>query len=240
MFKKVNIVYNSFNIKMMDKKEIRKLYNNQSHLFVKEQESYIENKHIISIINSFLEDIGGKKILFAGCGNGKECEYSINNNADVYGIDLSNELIEIAKKKFPNNKEKFLVQDMERTSLKDSFFDIIIANFSLMYSNNLKAVFGEFGRLLKFKGLFIFSVPHPVRKMKKYNCENYFVKGKRYESWKSIKRFNYYRLFEDYINSISNSNFILKKVVEPKPKQNSRHSNYPHHILFKLVKGGEK
>jgi hypothetical protein len=32
---------------------------------------------------------------------------------------------------------------------------------------------------------------HPVRKMIKYNKMNYFVKGKRYEIWRGIKRFNY-------------------------------------------------
>lgn len=223
-----------------DARLARELYNSQSEIFSFEQKKYNGNLSIRSKINSLLGEIRNKKILFVGCGDASECEYCINNEADVFGIDVSDKLIEMAKDSFSDIKDKFLVMDMEKTLFKEESFDIIVSIFSLMYKGDLVSVFREFSRILKPNGFVIFSVPHPIRKMIKYNSNNYFIKGSRYESWKGIRRFNYYRLIEDYIDSIVDSDMKIVKLIEPRPVEEKESDSsellYPHHLIFIIKK----
>lgn len=110
-----------------------------------------------------------------------------------------------------------------------------------MYKKNLDSVLKEFNRILKKTGFILIVVPHPVRKMIKYNKMNYFVRGKRFEIWRGNKRFNYYRLFEDYINSIVNAKLKIEKLLEPKPPKETHKTpdyeiSHPHYVILKLVK----
>jgi ubiquinone/menaquinone biosynthesis C-methylase UbiE len=189
-------------------------------------------------IHNFLGDVKNKKILFVGCGDGLECVSAVKKGAKVKGIDISEKAVELARKNCPN--AEFNVIDFERTPFKDNSFNIIISILSIMYKKNLTSCLKELKRILKKEGYIILVVPHPIRKMVKYNDMNYFVKGKKYENWRGVKRFNYYRLFEDYFNSFFDSKFKVKKLIEPKPPKETKKTpdsevNHPHFLIFKLV-----
>ena len=66
-----------------------------------------------------------KKILEVGCGNGLILERIINQtkNADIYGIDISNNLIEEAKRAIPLFKNNLLVGDASKLPFEKEFFD---------------------------------------------------------------------------------------------------------------------
>ncbi|MBL7160474.1 MAG: class I SAM-dependent methyltransferase [Candidatus Aenigmarchaeota archaeon] len=187
---------------------------------------------------SLMGNIKNKKMLFAGCGNGHECETAARENAIVTGIDVSDKEILFAKKNIKD--AKFLVMDFEKTVFKKNSFDIIVSIFSIMYKKNLISVLKEWRRILKADGFVIIVVPHPVRKMIAYNNMNYFVRGKRWENWKGIKRFNYYRLFEDYVDCFVGSKFKIAKLLEPKLNKNEIENEidikHPNFLIFKLVK----
>ncbi len=216
-----------------DEQEAKELYNKQCSEFSKKQTKYKENKHIRKMIKTNLGETKNKKILFAGCGEGSECyDYK---KAKTFGIDIRDKCIEIAMKNYP--RTTFKISDMESTTFRNNSFNIIISIFSLMYKRNIIPVLKEFNRILDDNGEVVFAVPHPLRKMVKYNEMNYFVKGKHYEYWKGIKRFNYYRLFEDYIHSINKARFYLFRLFELKPVSDS---TYPHHAIFMLKKLNEE
>lgn len=183
-------------------------------------------------------NLKNKKILFIGCGDGLECIPALKKGAKIYGIDICNKFIKLAI----NNckKGKFFVMDFEKTSFKNKFFDGIISINSMMYVKNILKAMKEFKRILKKDGFFVAVVPHPIRKMIKYNDMNYFVKGKKFEIWRGTRRFNYYRIFEDYINTFSKAGFFIEKILEPRiPKREKSlkkdEFRYPHVVIFKLV-----
>lgn len=64
----------------------------------------------------------GEKILDLGCGNGRFSEI-VGSKADYYGVDVSEKLIEIAKKKYPNGK--FAVSEPLVLPFENNFFDKI-------------------------------------------------------------------------------------------------------------------
>lgn len=131
--------------------------------------------------------------------------------------------------------------DFEKTSFQNGKFDIVVAIFAVMYKEILKSVLKEFERITNQDGQVIIVVPHPIRKMIKYNQNDYFVRGKRKEIWKGHERFNYYRIVEDYVNELSEIGLYLYKLYEPKiPKENEESPefeiNHPHHLILVLKK----
>lgn len=224
---------------MKDEKLVKELYNKQFKKYSKEQTKYRVIQDLRRKIYNLLGNIKNKKILFAGCGDGRECLPAIRKKAKVFGIDISEIAIEFARKNCP--KGKFYVRNFEETGFSKGFFDMVISILSLMYKKNIVPVLKEFKRVLKPKGSIILVVPHPVRKMIKYNNLNYFIKGKKWENWRGIKRFNYYRLFEDYFDAFIKAGLKVVKLKEPKPVKETKKTpdteiNHPHFLIFKLVK----
>lgn len=108
--------------------------------------------------------IGALKILDIGCGYGRLTGeiLKINNKAQVFGIDISKNSINLYNTKFPKAHGK--VADMRDLPFKDSFFDVVISATSLMYmvsKRDQAKAFGEMFRVLKKKGRFVIIEPSP-------------------------------------------------------------------------------
>ncbi len=103
------------------------------------------------------------KILDAGCGTGKLCEILLNYNFEVYGIDISEKAIEIAKSR--NNKIHYKVGDVTnlRKYYKNDFFDVIVCTFVTLYLKELELLkfFKQTFEILKNSGVFILADVHP-------------------------------------------------------------------------------
>jgi len=108
-----------------------------------------------------------KKILDLATGTGSSA-IAIKNKfkgADVYGIDLSEEMLNMARKK--NKNIKFSFQNIEKTNFKRDYFDVVTISFGLheVPLKNRYNVMKEAYRLLKNKGKFIifeFSMPKNI------------------------------------------------------------------------------
>jgi predicted TPR repeat methyltransferase len=137
-------------------KEYAKYYD----VFNSEKDYVKESSYIDSIIKEFNSKT--KKILDIGCGTGLHDFELANLNYDVTGIDISNNMIEIAKEKSlrsRNNVNFYLDHDQNYESL--SKFDAIISlfhvvSYQITYSN-LEKLFAVASKNLKSGGLFIFD-----------------------------------------------------------------------------------
>ncbi len=222
-----------------DSQLAKEIYNKQFENYTKNQTAYSPVQELKQKIHQELGLLKDKMVLFAGCGDGKECIPAAQAGAHVIGIDISEQCINHAQQNCPEGQ--FFVMDLANLSFENKCIDIIIALFSVMYVRDLSGLLKEHKRVLKDDGFIILAVPHPIRKMVKYNNMNYFVKGKQFENWKGIERFGYYRLFEDYIASFTEAQLRLVQLTEPKPlKENAQtpdsEINYPHFLTFKLTK----
>jgi len=104
------------------------------------------------------------KILDAGCGEGRNSEYFIRKNFDIYGIDLNRESIQYTKEQTKSwnahfDVERFIIADLVEIPFPDNNFDFIISLAVLHFSENrahFKKLFEELVRVLKPGGtLFI-------------------------------------------------------------------------------------
>ncbi len=225
---------------MNDSKLTKELYNSQFAHFSEAQTAYLPLRAFREMVfREYRPQIEGSTILFAGCGDGRECLPAVAAGAKkVVGIDVSDVAVDHARKNCP--ELEFLVMDMETMSFESQSFDLIFSFFSVMYKESLEAVLKEFKRVTKKEGAIILAVPHPVRKMMKYNANNsYFVKGRQEAVWKGVKRFGYNRLFEDYIEAFRQAGLVLHRLMEPQPVKETLDTPdseiaYPHFLLFEL------
>ena len=96
-----------------------------------------------------------KKILEVGCGNGLILERIINQtkNADIYGIDISNNLIEEAKRAIPLFKNNLLVGDASKLPFEKEFFDTVYSNSIFQYFPDLSSKQKDQVLRQRFEGL---------------------------------------------------------------------------------------
>lgn len=93
-----------------------------------------------------------------GCGMGVHSIFPAKCGAKVYGIDISEKLLEIAKewakRERIEERTEFLRMDCERTEFPDNFFDIVF-NCGTLACLDRKKAYPEVARVLKPDGYFI-------------------------------------------------------------------------------------
>ncbi|MTI22338.1 class I SAM-dependent methyltransferase [Fulvivirga sp. RKSG066] len=102
---------------------------------------------------------GYKKILDAGCGEGRNLKYFANNGCDLYGIDTNAMAIKMLQMSFPAHKENFKAGSIENMEFDDDYFDLIICSAVLHFAedeDHFKSMLEAMVRALKPTGtLFI-------------------------------------------------------------------------------------
>tara|TARA_B100000989_G_scaffold143755_1_gene107130 strand:+ start:18909 stop:19631 length:723 start_codon:yes stop_codon:yes gene_type:complete len=91
--------------------------------------------------------ITGKIVLEIGCSDGEHAETYIKTAAFVYGVDISDVGVELAKSKGLANTS-FQVCDAHQLPFEDEFFDCVIVN-SLLHHLDLNKGLKEISRVLK-------------------------------------------------------------------------------------------
>jgi predicted TPR repeat methyltransferase len=104
-------------------------------------------------------------ILDLGCGTGLAGEALIDLAKTLVGIDLSKEMLEIAKAK---NIYHRLIQDEIHHALsqeRSASFDLVVSSDVFVYIGDMKAIFDQVYDVLKVGGFFAYSteVLYPAR-----------------------------------------------------------------------------
>jgi len=93
-----------------------------------------------------------------GCGPGHITRYLFDKGLDVFGVDISEKCIEIAKRENP--EMRFQVMDMARLDIADESIDGIISFYSIIHTPKqfVNRLFCEFNRVLKKHGRLLIVV----------------------------------------------------------------------------------
>ncbi len=182
---------------------------------------------------SLFPDVKGKTILDAACGPGKYAEILISRGAAVTGIDLSEEMISLAKKR---NRQAgtFLVHDLEHplTFVEDQTFDIVLCALAMHYLQDWSATIREFNRVLKPKGHLILSMEHPFFDYTYFKSKRYFDIEPVSCTWsgfsKPVEMNSYRRPLEECIQPLTENGFYIDALVEPKPTKEFEKADPKH------------
>ncbi|WP_270180764.1 class I SAM-dependent methyltransferase [Alkalihalobacillus sp. CinArs1] len=207
--------------------------------------AYYERPGVMSEIR---ENLTGMNVLDAGCSAGWYSEQFVGRGATVTGIDISEKMIQAAKRRVGENAD-FIQHDLTKSlPFKDESFDLIVSSLTLHYLKDWDTVFAEFKRVLKPGGELIFSVHHPFMDFTRFNVNDYFETTILTDTWKkpevTIDVTFYRRAMQDIVNVVTRY-FTLKKLIEPKPAkimQEKEPKSYeylmtnPHFLIVKACK----
>ena len=151
----------------MEKKDERSIYWNSNYFEywkAKVRQSYLKNDKNIEcfdltrtpndevynkLINENFDDLG--TLLDVGCGWGRLFDFYKIKNAEIYGVDISQKMIDEAGKNYPDLVNNLSVSQSESLPYEDNFFDsvICIGTFDCTYQE--ETLF-EMMRVLKNNG----------------------------------------------------------------------------------------
>jgi ubiquinone/menaquinone biosynthesis C-methylase UbiE len=115
--------------------------------------AYFEDLSDAPFIDSVLQKISqNARILDIGCGPGTYTEYIHKKGFSVEGIDISDEMITIARSKIPD--ASFKKMDMRKLDYSDHSFDLLLLSFSLIHipTKEINTTLKELSRVLKKGG----------------------------------------------------------------------------------------
>jgi SAM-dependent methyltransferase len=114
------------------------------------------DKNVCSLLVNLAGDVKEKKFLEVAIGTGYPFAFYFNSVAEVYGIDLSPDLVAKCKEAYPNVRCE--VGDAEKLPYQDCSFDIAYCFHSSWYFPNLKKAIDEMIRVTKNVSFIAFDI----------------------------------------------------------------------------------
>ncbi|MFN5417811.1 MAG: class I SAM-dependent DNA methyltransferase [Flavobacteriia bacterium] len=153
----------------MSSEQIHQYYNKIAKIYDEDRFENSYGKYIHQQETAFLnKNLKGNSILSLACGTGRFMEFA------HIGVDVSEEMIQVAQEKFPS--KKFENCDASKTNFQNEEFDSIFSFHLFMHLEKSKAleIFEEANRILAQKGQFIFDFPSAKRrKILKRKADNW-------------------------------------------------------------------
>lgn len=153
--------------------EIRKYYNNIATIYDHDRfqntyGNFIDTQEKAFLTKNLFQPSSNQKILDVGCGTGRLLNFA------NYGIDFSEQMLEIASKKFPN--KKIIEGNATNIPFSDNYFDAIFSFHVIMHLDleTTSKFIEESYQKLKPNGLLIFDFPSKKRrKLVRHKSKNW-------------------------------------------------------------------
>jgi len=135
-------------------------------------ERYFDKTHpkhqqVVNRFNWIIDRVHGPRVIDIGCSNGLGIFLfsKINDVEEIYGIDICEKIIEMAKVNNCNSNKKIVIKTgmAEKLEFENSFFDCIIMGETLEHVfNDIDSIYEAY-RVLKNKGTIIITIPEGGR-----------------------------------------------------------------------------
>ena len=168
-------------------------------------------------------DVRRKRVLDVGCAAGGLSALLMDRGADVVGIDVSERMVEIARRDLGGRAE-FRVADAGRPMpvLADESFDLVTASLVLHYLRDWAVPLREFHRVLRSDGALLISTHHPTQDVQIIDPPaSYFDVTLLRDTWdKGGRDFEvhfYHRPLSAVVDALADAGFVVERIPEPQP-----------------------
>jgi len=184
-------------------------------------------------LRSLLPPLAGRRVLDLGCGFGAFCrEAQALGATRVVGVDLSQRMLEVARKTTADPRIAYVREAMEDVALDPASFDLIVSSYALHYVKDLDLLADRLAIALARGGSVAFTVEHPmVTALPPEWClgrdgvklhwpvDEYQAEGERRSRWFVEGVVKYHRTVATYINAFLDQGLVLRRCLEPAPTQ---------------------
>jgi len=191
-----------------------------------------------------LGDVKGKKLLDVGSGTGIYARKLCKAGAKVWGVEPSDGMRAIAEDYAPD--AVFIKGSAYDLPHPDAFFHVVLSSLMIDHIKELGPFFVEAKRVLKPKGILVFSAPNPIIETRittkiggkktsvlgytkapfKDVYGDYFTERWLTEKWNSMRMHHYHRTYGTILNTLTASGFRLLEYQDAKPIKRPRDKAY--------------
>ncbi len=184
-----------------------------------------------SEVEALIGEVAGERICDLACGQGRVARHLADRGARVVGIDLSANLLAIARHHEETNPRGIEYVQADAQYLDEQVlgpFDGVVCFLALMDISNLTPTLHSVARILRPGGWFVFSILHPcfhtsqsgemetpegaVRTIGRYFVEGYWRSETR--SGPPGKVGAYHRTLSTYVNTLTDAGLQLVRLSE--------------------------
>lgn len=190
----------------------------------------------IPTLHELMPDLKDKRVLDLGCGMGEHCKDYIKRGAKrVVGVDISEKMLEVARKENSDENILYLNIPMEDVGSIEEKFDVVISSLAMHYIEDFDGVVKAVYSLLDKGGIFLFSQENPMNTcfsgngsrwtldengVKIHaNIANYCVEKRFDSTWFVDGVQKYHRMFSTIVNTLADAGFKIVKMAEPYPSE---------------------
>lgn len=130
-----------------------------------EYDNSFDGRFVKVMYNPLLDELSKNvegKILDVGCGTGNILCKLVNGERELFGIDLSENMVSECSKRVKNYAE-IKVADAEHIPYQDNFFDVLICNASFHHYPHPEEVLKEMKRVLKNGGKLLIGEGYAIQ-----------------------------------------------------------------------------
>ena len=131
---------------------------NDSSTFYKRSIEYNNPSGLLQKFFSLRLDelLDGKNATDLGCGAGNDTLYLLNNGFNVTAIDREEEVENILETRYHGDNLNIIIDDFSRINLPNT--DLLLANFSLLFSSNLDQTMYNIQKSLNTNGFLLCNI----------------------------------------------------------------------------------
>jgi SAM-dependent methyltransferase len=164
------------------------------------------------------------EILDIGCGPGLYAEHLLTEGAThISALDVSPRMVELASERLLGRPAEVRLADVSEglPFLDDGVVDLAIAPLMIHYLRHLDTAFTEINRVLKPSGRFVFSTHHPLAEYPGDSTSGIYFDTEPVEQvWDGLGSVRFFRRpLSDITEALSDSGFVIERLVEPKPTE---------------------
>ncbi len=165
--------------------------------------------------------LAGLTVLDAGCGSGAQCEWLLDQGADVVGIDLSPAMVEESRRRCAG-RGRLLVADLAHPlPLEPRSVDGITCSLALHYLRDWDVPLRSFASSLRPGGWIVISLDHPFAPRLAHQRGGYLDIELVSDTWTKAgvevtQRF-WRRPLAETMDAFADAGLVIERVAEPRP-----------------------